>query len=246
MVAAVPDAAQASLTCSLIAANTGSCTETVNLGSQTTNFTVAGTLDLFNPNSSAVISTIPAGEHYVSLTSVVIGGAGSITSSGSITNQASGSIAYTFSSGLSLSLFGLTGAPAGFPTRTFVSTTTSGQRIYDYSLTSSSALKTINGHLAKNATTSYSQSGVFNPTQYYASNLGSFIGNGTFTFDAVGTADNQTTTGGGNLTALIQTTGTPMVTLTYDYRVSTPEPASMAVIGTGIVGLGVLRRRRAR
>jgi len=50
--------------------------------------------------------------------------------------------------------------------------------------------------------------------------------------------------GGGNLLAGQSTQANVTATVSYDYGVQTPEPATMAVLGAGMLGLGLARRRR--
>ena len=59
---------------------------------------------------------------------------------------------------------------------------------------------------------------------------------------------NSGTSGGGNLDTSVQTWANGTLTVVYDYTVPAPaqipEPASMALIGLGALGLAAVRRRK--
>lgn len=79
--------------------------------------------------------------------------------------------------------------------------------------------------------------------------LSAFIGS-PITFTASTLTGTTILGGGGNITNAIGTTASGTVTLTYTYTptpaptpTTVPEPASMALLGMGLAGLGLIRRR---
>lgn len=214
-----PHDAQATLTCNSVS---DFCTETVDLGSAQTNFSVAATLDDFN---------LGAGYN---LTSVVLSGGGTLSSNGTIKNTGSSPATFSYSGGMKLSISGGTGAPPGFPPL----------------VTNTNVPSTVFRNIGSGASVSYTAAGPLTGTsKTLTTSLSPYVGTGTFQAVVSGVAHNTLSTDQSNIVAAVATSGDPFVEITYNYAAAPPptpisEPACLAVLGAGLTGIGVLRRRR--
>ena len=74
-----------------------------------------------------------------------------------------------------------------------------------------------------------------------------FSGNGTVQFNIIGTGLVTTTNGDGFVLSGNPLVGSGYVQIQYDYQSSVvPEPATMTMLGGGLIGLAVIARRKTR
>ena len=75
-------------------------------------------------------------------------------------------------------------------------------------------------------------------------NVSDYIGTGTFTIGANTVSFNGFSGGGNNIQVNQTTTGTLDVAVTYTYQpTASPEPATLFLMGSALVGVGILRKR---
>ncbi len=76
-----------------------------------------------------------------------------------------------------------------------------------------------------------------------AADLAKFTGTGNVNFVANGTAYAVVSFPGGNSDTFVSTKGTADVSVTYDYTIPVPEPATVILLMFGISGITCFKRR---
>ena len=218
-----PGAAEAGTVCGSLSSITTYCTETIPFSGQADD-----TIPTVTFNQASPV--------YGKLTGVVLKETMSLTqSTGTLLNTTASHTDVTFAGGINLILKPATsGTPSGFPT---IST----PKLRTVAITA--APLAANGTLDWTGTLPTPNFASATAPPVSASAVAGFVGTGTFQALLDFKRWNLLSPQGSTIsTAGVTTYADATVSITYDYFI--PEPASLAVIGAGLTGLGVLRRRR--
>lgn len=215
-------------------ASAATVTTSFSLGPTTTELTDANATGVFNQFNSSLGT----------LTGVTIDLTGLSVSTTSLTNNASGSQTFKYTSSLDWNFDIFSGSGNLYYGFTTILATTGNNTAY---LKTAGTNVTLASHGTLNLgtrTETYDYS--TNDTALTGVTLSDFIGTGTLGIGCTTSTGSLFQGGGGNINATQTTTGScsGLITYTYTEGSPVPEPASLIIMGIGFFGMAALRKRR--